>query len=123
MDSAEYQMKIARAMTERVLQERVRQTFLWAGWLFYHTHRAEHSPAGFPDCVGVREDRLVFAELKRQDENRHQPSAEQQRWLDALGKIAELMRTCGPIYDAPRIEVYLWRPLDLIDGTVAKILT
>lgn len=66
------------------------------GWVWYHTHDSRRSPAGFPDLVLVRGRRLVFAELKREGEK---PTAEQQRWLDALAATGA-------------VEAYLWRPSD-----------
>lgn len=123
MDSADYMRKLANDMLEATLQERIRLLARQFGWLYYHTHLAKHSPAGFPDGVLLRGDRLIFEESKRQaPTKRNQPSPAQQEWLDALGHIAELLRICGPIYDPPRVEVYVWRPLDVLDGTIARIL-
>jgi hypothetical protein len=72
------------------------------GWRRYHTWRSINSPAGFPDEVLVRRDRLVFAELKAEN---GKVSPLQQEWLDDLGRV-------------PGVEVYLWRPsqLDEITG-------
>lgn len=121
MDTAEYRARVARDMSEKVLQERVRQLCLMFSWRYYHTHRSQHSPAGFPDTVAVRGPRLIFAELKRQAV-RYKPSAEQQAWLNNLTHIADLLRQSQPIYDAPEIGVYLWRPMDLLDGTIEEAL-
>jgi hypothetical protein len=70
------------------------------GWLGYHTHRSDRSPAGFPDLVLVRGDRIVWSELKT-DERTSKPSVEQIRWLDALRVVSH--------------EVYLWRPQHYLD--------
>lgn len=67
------------------------------GWRRYHTWRSINSPAGFPDEVLVRRDRLIFAELKAEN---GKVSALQQEWLDDLALV-------------PGIEVYLWRPSQL----------
>ncbi len=67
----------------------------WLHWKYYHTWRSIHSPAGFPDCVFVRE-RVVYAELKTE---KGQPSPEQYFWLEALAEASQ--------------EVYLWRPSDM----------
>jgi hypothetical protein len=80
------------------------------GWkLAYHTHRADKSPAGFPDRVLVRE-RVIFAELKRQPPvSKRDPTRElmsgvykitsyQVEWLDALAAAGQ--------------EVYVWVPSD-----------
>lgn len=106
----EYKAAAAKAMPERELQENVRQLCKRLNALYYHTHRSQHSPAGFPDCVIVTEmprDRLIFAELKRQDTDL---SDAQMEWLNALH---------GIVYP----EVYVWRPSDWLDGTIERILT
>lgn len=56
---------------------------------------------GFPDLVLVKSWRLIFAELKT---DRGRVSTEQQEWLDALPD------SC------------IWRPKDLDDGTIERIL-
>lgn len=97
----------ARTMLERDLEEAVRRLALSTGWLRYHTLRPKGSPAGFPDDVLLRDGRLIFAELKREGER---PSEEQTRWLHGLEAVAAAL------------EVYVWRPRDLLDGTIARIL-
>jgi hypothetical protein len=82
-------------MTEGQLQRHVLQLAGLCGWLTYHTHDSRRSEAGFPDLVGVRADRLFFAELKREDE---EPTRPQELWLSALGRVHP--------------DVYLWRPSD-----------
>ena len=67
-------------------------------WRYYHTWRSIHSPAGFPDCVMVRRERIVFAELKSE---KGVVSSKQQEWLDALGNVGN-----------KDVQVYLWRPDD-----------
>lgn len=111
--TAEYNDRVAKDMLEAVLQERVRQLFLLHHWRYYHTYRSQHSPAGFLDVCAVRKDRLIFAELKR-EAARYKLSAEQQAWYDDLEKFGRANR-------AP-IEVYVWRPSDLISGRIAEIL-
>ena len=110
----------ARMLLEGVLQERVRQLCLLHRWRYYHTHRSKHSPAGFPDTCAVRGDRLLFSELKR-EAPRHKPSTEQQEWLDDLQHIADLANRHAGV-EGPRIEVYLWRPSDLLSGRIEEIL-
>lgn len=102
---AEFTFANAKAMTEKQLQEVVRRIALLRGWRYYHTHRSQHSPAGFPDCTLARGPRLVFAELKRQG---GKVTTEQQAWLDDL--------------TAASVEVYTWRPADLLDGTIDAVL-
>jgi hypothetical protein len=92
--------------TEKQLAAKVRELAALFGWLRYHTHRSDFSPAGFPDETLARAPRLIFAELK--SDNPHaKPSEAQQRWLDLLAQI-------------PEVEVYVWRPKDLDD--IVRIL-
>jgi len=89
-------------ITERDFQEWFRQLAIIYGYLFYHTHRSQFSPSGFPDNVLVRlepEPRLIFAELKTDDLKVSQPSIDQWMWLYILQHI-------------PGIECYLFRPSD-----------
>ena len=62
--------------------------------------------AGFPDLVLVKDRRIIFAELKSRD---GKPSRDQAKWLQALAATG-------------RVEVYLWRPADLLDGTIQQHL-
>ena len=83
-------------------QEWLRQLALTYGYAYYHTHRAIHSPSGFPDTVMVRLEprpRLIFAELKTEDMENSQPSPDQWFWLYILQHL-------------PFVEAYLWRPSD-----------
>jgi len=82
---------------ERDFQRQVTDLARLYHWSWYHTYRSDRSPAGFPDLVLIRAERLVFAELKSAD---GQLTHMQQAWLDSLQRIKG-------------IEVYLWRPADL----------
>lgn len=88
---------------ERDLQETIRMAASLHGWLWYHTTDSRNSPSGFPDCTlvspGPGPRRLVFLELKRQEEH---PTAPQRVWLDELSKVE------GP----PTVEVVRPRDLD-----------
>ena len=129
MRAAEHRAAVAAAMTEAQLLDGILGTprapglALALGWRGYHTHRSQHSPAGFPDLVLVRRGRLVFAELKRQAA-RHQPTPEQAAWLQDLTKVAENAEAAeleaGTSFGI--VGVHLWRPLDLLDGTVEAAL-
>lgn len=116
MSAAEYRRQVADSMPEAVLQEQVRQVAQLHGWRYYHTHRSDRSPAGFPDTVLLRRDRLIFAELKRQAK-RYKPSPAQQAWLDDLQQLADFSLSA-----VGAVEVYVWRPLDMLDGTIAELL-
>ena len=73
------------------------------GWMRYHTHRSERSPAGFPDEVLVRE-RVIFVELKSE---KGKLSDAQLRWLEKLTWAGA--------------ETHVWRPSDL--ELVGRVLT
>lgn len=80
---------------ESAFQAQVKRLAIACGWLYYHTNNSERSDKGFPDTVLVRDDRVIFAELKL-DRTYSEPSIDQQVWLAALA--------------ATPVEVYLWRP-------------
>ena len=72
---------MAEKITEAQLERTVKDLAERMGWLYYHTHRSQHSPAGFPDCVMLRGDRQVVAELKVGE---NQPTGEQVKWIRAF---------------------------------------
>jgi hypothetical protein len=82
-------------ITEKQFERQVKELAKLFDYKYYHTWRSFHSPQGFPDCVMVKDDRLIFAELKSET---GQPTLEQYFWLLALTKANQ--------------EVYLWRPSD-----------
>lgn len=88
---------------ETDFQEWLRQLAITYGYMYYHPHRSEHSPSGFPDTVLVRLEpspRLIFAELKTDDMVNSQPSIDQWAWLYILQQLH------------PPAECYLWRVSD-----------
>lgn len=88
----------------RIVYDLARST----NWKRYHTHRAERSPAGWPDEAFVR-DRIFFAELKKEAALRlkaNKPTELQQEWLTAIASAGG--------------EVYLWIPSDLPE--IAQIM-
>jgi hypothetical protein len=101
---AEFRKAAAAHIPEAELQSSVIKMATLFGWMHYHTHDSRRSPKGFPDLVLVRGQRLIFAELKRQ--NGHYRVG-QKEWLAALDKVAE---------------VHTWRPMDYLDGTIEAIL-
>ena len=96
------------AVTERQIQEMVRQTALKFGWLAYHSWTSLYSPSGYPDVVALRGERLVVAEIKGP---RGKLSPEQWVWLDGWLNI-------------PNAEVYLWQVNKMVDDReeIAHIL-
>ena len=87
-------------MTEKQFEDQVKQLAKMFGWLYYHTWRSIHSPAGFPDCVMVRNGTVIFAELKSEKGNL---SDKQGEWIEALQAVAGI--SLG-------VQVYTWRPAD-----------
>ncbi len=69
------------------------------GWLGFHVHNSRGSRPGFPDLTMVRDDHLLFAELKR---GRRKPTAPQAAWLEALAK-------------ATSVSAHVWRPANWIE--------
>lgn len=85
------------AITEAKFQAQVSGLARVQGWLDYHTHDSRRSDPGFPDCVFVRGERVIFAELKR--EKGGVTSPKQKAWLAALEATGA-------------VEAYLWKPSD-----------
>ena len=83
-------------LTEAAFQRQVLDLARLCGWRWYHTHRSDRSPSGFPDLVLVHPKRglVVFAELKREGGRTTQA---QRDWLADL-------RQAGVAYE--------WRPSD-----------
>ena len=106
--AAELMQLQADAMSERQLQTEVERLLKAGGWRFYHTHRSDRSQPGFPDICAVRPPQILFAELKRQ--KRSNFTVEQRGWHDDLTAVVGAWA------------VYLWRPMHLLDGTIARIL-
>jgi len=100
--------------TEKEFTEAVRKLAKKFGWLYYHTHRAKFSAAGFPDFVFLRGHRLIFAELKM---SKKEPTAIQQHWLESLRSCAKHEETLEGYghYTLECFEVYLWYPDDWDD--------
>lgn len=88
---------VADALDEKGLTSQVKDAAALFGWNRYHTARSQWSPAGFPDEVLVRGERIIFAELKTE---KAQLKEQQRRWLWDLAATG-------------KCEVYLWRPSSL----------
>jgi hypothetical protein len=86
-----------RSTEERDFQKGVLDLAALYSWIAYHTHDSRRSQAGFPDLVLVRDDRLIFAELKSE---KGRATKEQEEWLGALCNVSG-------------VSVYLWRPSDM----------
>ncbi len=86
---------LADSITEKTFQQLIINLAHLRGWLTYHTHNSKHSARGYPDLTLVRQNRIVFAELKT---TRGQLTPDQQKWLQALENTG--------------VEVYVWKPND-----------
>ena len=108
LSRAEYEAVVAREMSEASLQRRVLGLARELGWLAYHTHDSRRSQPGWPDLaiVSAKRRRFLVAELKKE---RGVVSKDQHTWLTALA--------------AAGIETHVWRPADLLDGTILRALT
>lgn len=105
MRAEEYWQQVARSMSEKDLQAQVVELAQRLGWLYYHTHRSDRSPAGFPDLVLVRGDRILYRELKT---SKGRLSAAQQEWLAALVSAGA--------------DASVWRPGDWVARRIEKEL-
>jgi hypothetical protein len=100
---------MANAMTEDELLDAVMKMAGLLGWRRYHVRNSKagiiQGETGFPDLVLVRDGRIIFAELKRQN---GRTSTEQQGWLvDLMGLDCY-----------PGGLVAIWRPRDWLDGRI-----
>lgn len=98
--------QLAAGMSEAQLQSNVRRMATVCGWKIYHTRDSRKSDIGFPDLVLVRKNRLLFVELKSE---KGKITPEQREWLHVL------MLT-------KRVETFLWRPSQWLDGTIEGML-
>tara|TARA_Y100000401_G_scaffold106969_1_gene100923 strand:- start:3487 stop:3801 length:315 start_codon:yes stop_codon:yes gene_type:complete len=95
---------MAQYKTEAQFMLSVKKYAELVGWLYYHPYDSRKSNAGFPDCVFVRDGRIVFAELKLATKGyRSKPSEYQAIWLEELNRVAD---------NTAFVEVYLWNPDD-----------
>jgi len=108
---------LARAMTEAALQSCVLDYARLTGWRAVHFRPAQNDSGrwltpiegdpGWPDLVLARPGRLVVAELKSA---RGRVEPDQQAWITLLGSVGGA------------VSVYVWRPVDWLDGTIRRIL-
>ncbi len=98
----------AARMAEKTLQaggDRIAQDL---GYMTYHTWRSIHSTGGFPDSVYLRGDRGIVVEYKRQSVK------------DIAIPLAQISWLAG--FEEAGFESYVWRPLDLLNGTIFETL-
>ena len=101
---------VATSISEKALLATVLELGEAYGWMVYHVMdtfpAARVTARGFPDLTMIRPEggTLLFIELKSE---KGRLSPEQKRYRDALSNCE------GCHY-------YLWRPSDLLDGTIEK---
>lgn len=104
MKVKEYRQMLGASMSEKQLQEHVIALARRLGWLAYHTHDSRRSEPGFPDLVLVREV-VLYRELKAAN---GVLSPAQKTWLQGLSVAG--------------CDAGLWRPAQLLDGTIEREL-
>lgn len=119
--TAAQRAQVAAAISEDGLLSNTIALATTLHWLIHHcrpahTDRGWRTPiqgtAGFPDLVMVRSGWQLVAELKAQ---RGRLTAGQTGWQTAYQALAG---TPGS-----RVRYFVWRPADMLDGTIRDILT
>lgn len=105
---AQYDAMVADQMSEDALQAQIMALAFDLGWLAYHTHDSRRSNPGWPDLAlcHPKRGRFMVRELKKSN---GRVTPEQRKWIHALGESG--------------IDVGVWRPAELLDGTVLAELT
>ena len=96
----------AAAMTERELQEHVRQLCAGLGLFHYHTRSSKGSAPGWPDSVIIGRGGILFRELKTEH-----------------GTVSPEQRHVGDLLTRAGGNFAVWRPRHLVDGTISRELT
>ena len=74
-------------MSEKEFQQRIIARAKYSGFEFvYFTWRSDHSPAGFPDLILLKDKTMIVMEIK---DTGKQPSPEQYFWLVAFSKVTK----------------------------------
>lgn len=88
---------LTAATSEKAFQQTVIEMATALGFTVYHTWRSDNSPAGFPDIIAIRGNRLLAWELKSA---RGHLSIQQVDWLTAFSGVE-------------RVEIGVYRPADM----------
>lgn len=96
----------AAAMTERELQEHVRQLCAGLGLFHYHPHSSRRSAPGWPDSVIIGAGGILYRELKTE-----------------AGVLSPEQRRVGELITRAGGNWAVWRPRQLLDGSIARELT
>lgn len=107
MKAADYRLAHAKKQSERDFGLEVEDLIKQLGLRYYHTFRAQHSVAGFPDyyIISPKGNGKLIRELKREGFN---PTPAQDEWLAMLAANGE--------------DVGVWRPTDLLSGRIVREL-
>lgn len=92
-------------MTEAELQEAVRRMCADLRLYHYHPHDSRRSSAGWPDSVIIGPAGIAFRELKTQ-----------------AGRLSSEQKHVGYMLTACGLSWEVWRPADLLDGTIGAQL-
>ena len=96
----------AAAMTEAELMEHIRDLVAGLGLLVHHAHDSRRSwGAGYPDLCIVGKAAVLWRECKTEHGSL---TAEQRAWGHALQRAGQNWR--------------IWRPRDLLDGSIGREL-
>lgn len=86
---------LVKTMREQEFQVFVINLARQLGWYVYHTHDSRGSEAGFPDLTLVRDQVLLFAELKRES-----------------GRVTAAQQRVHRLFEGAGHPVLVWRPSD-----------
>lgn len=108
VSTSEYQATVAAGMTEAQLQRAVTALAKQLGWRVFHVTWSPGTTPGWPDLVLIHptKQRVVFRELKTA---RGRLSAAQLLWLGDLTAAGQ--------------DAGVWRPADLMAGTIRQELS
>ena len=108
-------VRVADACETREFQPAVIELAEWLGYRVYHVAKVKgqlrsRTGVGFFDLVMMRDGRIILPEFKSE---KGKLSDDQEAWA-AEGKAAAAAN--------PKVEYYLWRPTDWLDGTIERTL-
>ena len=93
--------ELGASISEKELQQNVVQMARALGWLVFHPYSSQRSEWGWPDLAMARRGTVLFAELK-----------------SATGKLTPAQQAWSQ--ELPNW--HIWRPEDLLNGTIEKRL-
>jgi len=126
------QAHFAATMSEKTLSQRVVERARARGWKVarWPAWRATGTDPGVPDLLLARGGVVIFAELKTQ---KGTLSPAQGDWFNELQLVQEAIMGFSGLPYEPRANkipaqcaaifgVYIWRPMDLLDGSLEEVL-